>query len=337
LDADAYREVSLEAELDRLGPECSSCLRTTCSAALDACREEAACVNAAACRIDDPSPAATWSCGGGTQSGLNTLLACRGCARTCRVGEAWSCVGRHTTPAAHSSTIRWRQQFIDTIDSTPFANATVRACRERSVKCDSKEDGKDATLAVLSWAKSDAQGWFELELPTRDALGIRKPAFYGFLRATGPNFPAHRLHRTEPLFMDGTDAARIFSESTARHYAPILDIAIVPGRAQLLFQVFDCLRNGAEGIVAEIESANADAQLFYMREENLDWSLRATRTDGGGSGGILNLDPSAGLYALTFRRARTGAVLSRAVVTVAADEFTILHVSPGSSAEVAPW
>jgi hypothetical protein len=324
---DEFQERSLRVELERLAPGCGECIERHCSS-FGRCAVTSECVDYAACRADDISPASYWSCGK-PPSDYEAAIECPECRDVCKVGTNWACVGDYSWPRVEAP-IEFRQRLLDNEDASikpELSGVTVKPCLKADVSCSEPVGERELASAV-----TDEAGWAELVLPNgQDGRG-----FDGYLLARGPSVPTFRIHRSTPLPSGETETAlfstasliTIMGRGTVGADVPHVDFS----KPQAVFQVFDCLHQPAIGVTVDVREKETSGRfvMYNGGGPGQDVNLDGTTFEERGTGAVLNLnqpkDVAQGL--LRFEFLKDGELLGHSVVTIGSGDVTVVLFEP---------
>ncbi|MDF3069051.1 MAG: hypothetical protein K0R38_4652 [Polyangiaceae bacterium] len=324
---DEFQQLSLRAELERLAPGCGECIERQCSS-FSRCALTSECVDYAACRAEDISPASYWSCGT-PRSDYDALLECSECREACNVGTNWACVGDYTWPNVEAP-IEFRQRLLDNEDTSvrrELSGVAVQPCLKADVSCT-----EPVAEGGLASAVTDEAGWAQVVLPN----GEDGHGFDGYLLARGPSVPTFRIHRSTPI-PNGEAETALFSTSslvtimgrgTVGADIPPVDLS----KPQAVFQVLDCLHQPAIGVTVDVREKQA-SERFVMYNgggPGQDVNLQGTTFEERGTGAVLNLnqptDVAQGL--VRFELLKDGELLGHSVVTIRSGDITVVLFEP---------
>lgn len=312
---------------------CASCIQNDCSAQLERCASEPACVDYAVCRWSesDPSPASELRCGNqlsqsteNPDSAIRALQSCwqTSCVEACRLGTHWSCAGTYTLPAPDGDVARVTQVLQALNSDEPVSGVSVRFCDALTLA----EDCAEASLAV---GTSDEGGLARVELPlaTDD-----RPGWSGYRHVVSEQYGV-RLQSNLAVTADRFMLQHVPTLSDAEILRPIFG-----GEAQngnVVFQVFDCARSGAERVELEVTRADDDqpvggaTRVRYQRNAIgvILSDSGGTTSVGDGGGSILDLPAGEWLW-VRARRQCTGEVVASLRVRTVANELLLLELHP---------
>lgn len=250
-----------------------------------------------------------------------------GCVEACQVGTNWDCAGGYANSAPQTRGAIEVTQVLQRSGGAAISGAEVRFCENptSSAECRANPDGWLVT-------NSDGVGCTELPLPT-DGRG----GWLGYRLIDHEDiFPARlRSNRLYPV--DGLMQQQVLARSEV---AGLL-VAVGADRTlgNVLFQVFDCANTPAEGVTIDIEPQTPGAEIPTLesrigyvpdRTSRLPLEADATRSEGGGSGVILNLQPDVWMW-VTARLPGNASPLARVLVRPAAEELLMLEIHPDPS------
>jgi hypothetical protein len=312
---------------------CASCIQNDCTAQLARCASEPACVDYAVCRWSEsePSPASELRCGvelsqsvEDPDSAIRALQSCwqTSCVDACRLGTQWSCAGAYTLPAPDGDVARVTQVLQQLNSDDPVPGVSVRFC-------DALTPAEGCAEAVKAEGTSDEDGLARVELPvaTDD-----RPGWSGYRHVVGEEYGV-RLQSNLTVTADRFMLQHVPTLSDAEFLRPIFG-----GQAQngnIVFQVFDCARSGAERVELEVTRADDDqpvggaTRVRYQR--NAIGVILAdsggTTSVGDGGGSILDLPAGEWLW-VKARRQCTGEVVASLRVRTVANELLLLELHP---------
>lgn len=318
-------------------PACDACLEQQCAEEVQRCADDGACTEFVSCRWSaeaSPSPASALDCEQrfGTSdeqpgSTVRALSNCwqNSCAAACELGTRWECSGAYAAPPPDTASVVTVRQVIQELRSdVPISGATVRFC-------DSLVPPGDCDQSFEAEGITDSLGIAALELPISTD---HRPGWSGYGRVTLPDGGITRLQSNLVL-------AR--SRFALQHVPSALEMLALqqlfggqPELGNVVFQVFDCAHTSAERVFVEVTAAAESApvadertNIGYLRGQAFGARLEAdgTRTDQGGGGAILNLQPDQWVW-VTARREATGEVLASTRVHTTAGELLLLQLHP---------
>jgi hypothetical protein len=312
---------------------CASCIQSDCSAQLERCASETACVDYAVCRWSDsdPSPASELRCGNelsqsteDPDSAIRALQSCwqTSCVEACRLGTHWSCAGTYTVPAPGGAVARVTQVLQALNSDLPVSGASVRFC-------DAATPAEDCAQAIVAEGTSDAAGLAKVELPlaTDD-----RPGWSGYRHVVGEEYGV-RLQSNLIVTADRFMLQHVPTLSDAELLRPIFGGDAANGN--IVFQVFDCARTGAERVELEVTRAADDqpvggaTRVRYQRNAVgvILSDSGGTTSVGDGGGSILDLPPGEWLW-VRARRQCTGEVVAALRVRTLPGELLLLELHP---------
>ena len=324
---------ALSRELPNWTPECSSCVRDNCADALAACSADAGCAGFVPCRWGrggDVSPAGEQLCGavnGQTPevegSPTRKLANCwaNACATACQLGSEWGCVDNYTLPPPDA---RGAVNVVQTLQ----VGFTDEALKGVSLHyCPMLGDPSTCEAAYDARACTDGLGVGRLELPIQTD---DRPGWLGYRHARVPGSIDALLVNNIPVLRDRFMLQHVpnFDEQALLAVAFGTD----PSLGNVIFQVFDCAHNGAEGVALEIVPAPnqpPDPATIGYQETSRGAALVAggTRAAADGGGGIQN-SLANGVIVVQATRMATGQVIARPSVRVIPGIVTLLEIHP---------
>jgi hypothetical protein len=286
---------SLSALFPDWSPGCAACLQGNCSEQLRGCVDDAACAGFVECRWGaNPGPDKELSCAleyGSSnleESITRDLSSCwdTRCVDACQLGTNWACAGNYTLPPPGDGvTIT---QTLQHTDRSPVSGASVRFCgaAATTAECDETDavvtDDQGICRAEVAAGAGDRAGWWGYRqvahpdlFPARLETSLRVPQSRSMLQQVP--------RRSEVPFLAVTQGA---------------DLQL----GNIIFQVFDCAHNGADGATVEVTElagteggAPASALgIGYVEDQNAafpSFAQDATHARGAGGGVVLNLKP----------------------------------------------
>ena len=267
--------------------------------------DDAACAEFVECRwADNPGPDKELSCAAEygrsnlEESVTRDLSSCweTRCVEACQLGTNWACAGNYTLPPP-GDRVTITQTLSDT-DRAPVVGASVRFCGavDTTAEC-------EATAAAVT----DEQGVCRADV----AAGAGDRAgWWGYRHVAHPDLYPARLETNLRV----PQSRSMIQQVPGRTEVPFL--AIAEGAdlqlGNIIFQVFDCAHNGAEGVTVEVTEQFSETngapistpRILYVEDQNTafpSFSPDATFARGAGGGVILNLKPRD-LALITVRR-----------------------------------
>jgi hypothetical protein len=311
---------------------CAGCIQSECAAQLAGCVGEAGCVEFAACHWydEEPSPANELRCarelgqnGEDPDSAIRALGNCwqRSCVEACQLGTYWSCIGEYSLPAPEGDVAQVTQVLHQLLDERPVSGVSVRFCG-------SATPAEDCASSIVAEGTSDADGLARVELPlaTDDRQG-----WSGYRHVVGEQYGV-RLQSNLAITRDRFMLQHVPTLTDAARLRPIFGGDEANGN--IVFQVFDCARTGAERVELEVTRADNDEPVggatrvqYQVDASGFRLGPGGTRSVGDGGGAILDLPPGEWVW-VRARRQCGGDVVAQVRVRTVPGELLLLELHP---------
>lgn len=312
---------------------CASCVQSECAAQLAGCVSEAGCVDFAACHWYDeaPSPANELRCarelgqnGEDPDSAIRALSNCwqQSCVEACQLGTHWSCLAEYSLPAPEGQFAQVTQVLHRLFDERPVSGVSVRFCNSTtpaedcvasSIVAEGTSDEAGLARVELPLATDDRQGWSGYRHVVGEQYGVR---LQSNLAITRDRFMLQHV----PTLADAAQLRPIFGGDEAN--------------GNIVFQVFDCARTGAERVELEVTRVDDDEPVggatrvqYQLDASGFRLGPGGTRSVGDGGGAILDLPPGEWVW-VRARRQCTGDVVAELRVRTVPGELLLLELHP---------
>lgn len=334
-------EAHIRQALPNWTAACDSCLQERCSEEIQRCAADSSCPAFTTCRWGaegGPNPASALDCeqqyGVSDEqpgSAVRALSNCwqGSCAAACELGTRWECTSGYAQPAPEADVVTVRQVLQQLQSEQPVSGASVRFCDSLvpSSGCDTNFDGEGIT-------DSGGIAAVDVRIATDD-----RPGWSGYRRVTLPDGAVMSLQ---------SNLVVPRSRFALQHVPSVLEMAALQlvfrnqiELGNVVFQVFDCAHSNADSVYLELSADTPDVllttertQLGYLRDQGFGARLDTdgTRTEHGGGGAILNLQPNEWAW-VTARLGETGPRIARTRIRTVPGELLLLQLHPEPSSD----